>query len=349
MSSKRVLDLKLKSLKAKINRLKQKNKTKNIEFLYPSPVPLSSKNDSAESLFNSTVHGYNENKIIDDHIHESDKVDYDNDLSEEDCEDHIFIEGQDPNEVKNFLATWSVRHNSSHRSINELLVFFKKYFPELPKDARTLLKTPKVNCIIDMEPGEYVHIGLKRGLDRVLDHQSILPTEITLTFNIDGLPLSRSSSSCFWPILCKPNITNKILVVGVYHGYSQPKNFNNFLRLFVDELKELMTEYKFKNTLIKIRIHLFILDAVARAHVLCIKSHCGYFACNRCTQEGEFHGGVTFPGIHAPKRTNESFRNQDDDEYHHGKTILEELDLDLVNQFSLDYLHLALLGVMKKL
>lgn len=121
-----------------------------------------------------------------------------------------------------------------------------------------------------------------------------MPSEIILNFNIDGIPISKCTSSCFWPILCKTNVSSHMIVIGIYHGNNQPKDFNIFLRSFADELKELIKEYCFKGNTILIRISVFILDTPARSHVLCTKSHAGYSGCCRCTQEGEFNGRVVF-------------------------------------------------------
>ncbi|KYN09202.1 hypothetical protein ALC57_18695 [Trachymyrmex cornetzi] len=59
---------------------------------------------------------------------------------------------------------------------------------------------------------------------------------IEVLINIDGLPLSKSSSSQIYPILCSlySNPT-EVTVVGIYHGYENPANANEFLIQFVNE------------------------------------------------------------------------------------------------------------------
>lgn len=250
----------------------------------------------------------------------------------------------------NFIATWSIRHGVSHNALNELLCFLKNNgFPELPKDSRTLLKTPKSSEIEIVEPGQYVHIGLKNGIDNILIKSKQMPEEIKVNFNIDGVPLSKSSSSCFWPILAKTSISKIIIVVGIYHGYGQPQDFNKFLRTFVDELLIMIDNYEFHDKTIPIRIGVFILDTPARAHVLGIKSHAAYFGCPRCCQEGEYLGRITFPELNAQKRSNDSFRERRDENHHNKDSILEELNINMISQFTLDYMHVVLLGVMKKM
>lgn len=48
-------------------------------------------------------------------------------------------------------------------------------------------------------------------------------------------------------------------------------------------------------------------------------------------------------------RTDYAFRHRFDFSHHIATSLIEELKIDLVQQFSLDYLHLVCLGVMKKL
>lgn len=44
---------------------------------------------------------------------------------------------------------------------------------------------------------------------------------IKLSLNIDGLPISKSSKTCFWPILISiiniPKLSKLIIPVGIYH------------------------------------------------------------------------------------------------------------------------------------
>lgn len=65
----------------------------------------------------------------------------------------------------------------------------------------------------------------------------MIPDTIELQINIDGLPISRSSSGQFWPILAKINTQNsKPFVIGTYYGHKKPDNYV-FLKEFIDEAK----------------------------------------------------------------------------------------------------------------
>lgn len=58
-----------------------------------------------------------------------------------------------------------------------------------------------------------------------------------MVIGIDGLPLAKSSSSQLWPILgyLRP-LKNKVFPIGIYWDYEKPKDSNEFLREFVNEI-----------------------------------------------------------------------------------------------------------------
>lgn len=253
-------------------------------------------------------------------------------------------------DLSEFLRNWALKNGIKQNALNEQLVFFNKYFPNLPRDSRTFLQTPKKTTTIPVAPGNYIHLGLKNGLENILKSLNSIPSEALLSFNIDGLPISRSSSSSFWVIQSKASFSKKIMIVGVYHGYQKPKCFNEFLRPFVNELNSICVEFKYKNIQIKISIDYFILDTPARASCLGLKNHGGYSSCPRCFVEGDYlNGRMTYQSINSRRRTNENFRSHEDKSHHNQISILEELDLDLVNLFPFDALHIVHLGVMKRL
>lgn len=73
----------------------------------------------------------------------------------------------------------------------------------------------------------------------------------------------------------------------------------------------------------------------------------------RCTIEGDRIKNTTcFLGTNFTKRTHTDFLNRIDDEHHvtNDASILTEIPhINMVDSFSLDYMHLGCLGVMKKL
>lgn len=104
------------------------------------------------------------------------------------------------------------------------------------------------------------------------------------------------------------------------------------------------------NKTYSIEVYMFVFDAPARAYLKCIKGHGGYFSCERCTEEGDYVSDhVCLIRTNASLRTDISFRSREQPEHHWSASPLEELPIDMVRMFPLDYLHLILLGVMKTL
>lgn len=102
---------------------------------------------------------------------------------------------------KEVLIDWINDNRISKRAVNQLLSIFNSFgIGELPKDYRTLLKTDINIEIIEISGGKLWYNGIRkcllpifRSLDRNLT--------ISLKFNIDGLPLYKSSKQSFYPIL----------------------------------------------------------------------------------------------------------------------------------------------------
>ena len=231
----------------------------------------------------------------------------------------------------------------------------KPHHPSLPHDPRVLLKTPRY-CEVKKfgSGGEYSHLGLKNGLIRSLKYSPTAITEniLDLQFNVDGIPLFKSSNLSLWPILCliKNIKEQKPFVVGLFCGVDKPATASEFLKDFIDEylfLKEsglLIDDRQFK-----IRMHSFVCDAPARAFLKCIKSHSGYYACEKCSQQGEYLGKVIFPSSDASLRTDQSFAQMDQEEHHIALSPLVSINMGMVTEFCLDYMHLVCLGVVRRL
>jgi len=97
-----------------------------------------------------------------------------------------------------------INFNVPHNASNALLKILKNdaNLNFLPVDSRTLLQSgsTKVFNIREIEPNcIYYHFGLETGIDMYSRIFSLDDT-ISIVIAIDGLPLSKSSSSQFWPI-----------------------------------------------------------------------------------------------------------------------------------------------------
>lgn len=249
------------------------------------------------------------------------------------------------------LREWALEHNVSHQALTSLLkILGKRGFDNLPTDSRSLLKTKRKFQVLDVEPGRYVHLGLQRGLKNYFSAKGICPETVYAIINIDGIPISKSSRSEFWPILCSVNDDLKSpFCVGIYHGQGKPKDHNLFLRPFVDECKSLLKD-GLKTASGSVNFHLkgFVCDAPARAFITCTKGHTGFSACSKCTQTGEWHHDrVVFSEKVGEPRTDDRFGT--DEEHHRGHTILTELGVGLVTSIPFEFMHLVCLGVVRKL
>lgn len=252
-----------------------------------------------------------------------------------------------------------IKYHVSHNFVNELLEILRCEGLKLPKDVRTLLRTPKNHEILVMDPGTYIHLGIEFMLKPILlEYFNYIQMFdiIELGLNIDGLPITKSSKSCFWPILISfvnvPKLDKIVLPVGVYHGkLKKPNCITTFLERFIIEIKTiLLNGICVNNKTFIFNISQVVCDAPAKAFILNVKSHNGYNSCNSCTTEGSFiNNRMCFDEINAPLRTNESFRLRKDDEYHKGLSPLEDLPINITSSVVLDYMHNVCLGVVKRL
>jgi len=254
------------------------------------------------------------------------------------------------------LVEWSLENNVSQTAVSQLLKVLKKHpcFASLPLDSRTLLKTPRQTQIVDVSPGQYVHFGLVDGLIRSLQNSSSnFGSVIQLQVGIDGIPISQSSGKQLWPILgyvCDSGTAP--FEIGIYCGKQKPGSLNDYLRLFVRDLKQVLLQgITYKNHQIQVIFNAFIADAPARAFLKCVKCHGGYSACEKCTIYGEYieRRVVYIQEGQSVPRTDASFRAKLDDDHHLGETPLTELPIDLITSFPFEYMHLICLGVVRKL
>jgi len=221
------------------------------------------------------------------------------------------------------------------------------------------LKTPqryqfKEIMGFDGQIGHYYHFGIAAGIiDLLPQTYAINNTAVMLQINFDGLPLFKSSSMEFWPILCAvKGLENfKPFVVGLYCGKKKPSDVFEYVAEFVAELQMLLeTGVTCNGAHLMVKIDCFVCDAPARAFVKNIKGHTGYNACEKCVQEGFYiNGRMTFPETDARLRTDEDFKRMADEDHHRGPSPLSVLPVGLVTGFVYDYMHLVCLGVVRKL
>ena len=264
-----------------------------------------------------------------------------------------------PEEVTGEVAYWAIMNNVPQSVVRPLLKILRKPLPYLPKDPRTLFQTcSSTSGIKELSGGLYYHFNqIANKITSTLTSDPLLQQDETiyLQINVDGVPLFKSTSEQFWPILCMIEGTERRepFIAGLYSGKSKPVDAQAFMTDFMDEIVFLQENgLHFKDKLYSVAIRVFVCDAPARAMLKNVKGHTGYSGCEKCTTRGEYsHEGnkMSYPEVGAPVRTNVAFDEMRDEEHHKGENPLRRLSLGMISQFGLDYMHLICLGVMKRL
>lgn len=144
------------------------------------------------------------------------------------------------------IARWAIRHSITHSALDDLLLSLSKYshFKTLPKDSRTLLKTPTTTLINQIKGGIYHHFGIQQEIEHMIELNCNLPCTLELTVGIDGLPISKNPPSQLWPILGYFSNLElnkfKVFIIGAYYGKPKPEDSNEFLQDFVNDLYDLI-------------------------------------------------------------------------------------------------------------
>lgn len=169
--------------------------------------------------------------------------------------------------ASDLLRSWALENNVAHTAINQLLDIMKKLdIKNLPKDARTLLSTPKANIIIEMGNGQYWYHGVAVHLKKMQINNL---EEIKIKVNIDGISPFKSSDKEFWPILFSVDekLYRQPFVAAIYYGQGKPP-LKDFLDQFVNEMSHLMEHGIIINGReMAVKISCFICDTPARSYI----------------------------------------------------------------------------------
>ncbi|KAK4007686.1 hypothetical protein OUZ56_012839 [Daphnia magna] len=72
-------------------------------------------------------------------------------------------------------------------------------------------------------------------------HGILIPIELRLIFNVDGLPLSKSGFNEFWLILVGVQGNEDVFAAGIYQGRGKPADANIYLKFFLADILRLRT------------------------------------------------------------------------------------------------------------
>lgn len=319
---------------------------------FPDEINFKAFDNTEEELFSTYDIGFCLLTDLDSDAEPEDDDDLDSELGPAD-EDKL-------DNFKQDFASWITGEDVSHASVQRLLPILRSVpaLSGLPKRVATPLRTPRgATKVREVQPGYYWHNGIENSLrefeDLIIKGDKIQRSSlIELTISIDGVPLTRSSSSELEPISAAIACTKEILLIGAYHGKQEPNSWNEMLQDFVTEAIHLITHgFEIHGKIYYIRIVKLICDAPAKAAALYIKGHGGYFSCTKCVIKGGYKNNrVFFNSTTEELRTDNNFLLQIQPEHHHGTSILTDIPFfKPISHVPLDYMHLVCLGVMRKL
>ena len=254
--------------------------------------------------------------------------------------------------AEELLRNWALKHNATNSSITDLLTVLRILGLNLPKDSRTLMKTPRnaSSKISKISGGEYTFFGVANGIKKTLEFASKPDVEkLELSFNIDGLPIFSSKKLSVWPIQATidniETVSSKPFIVALFCGVQKPQD-NEFLKDTINELDQLLDTGVDGKC---VEVKSIICDAPARAMVKGTVQFNGRYGCDYCDIRGVFDGSMLFLRK-GNERTNESFRERQNPEHHKQDSPFLKLEsLDMIFDFPLDPMHCVDLGVTKRL
>ena len=132
----------------------------------------------------------------------------------------------------------------------------------------------------------------------LFDKQNIANTDISLSFNCDGVPVFSSSNFSIWPIFCTLNElpfnyrSRNIVLQGLWFGSDKPR-MDTFFQPFLEEMAQLAEsgiQWVDKSGL-PVTSRVFpaacVCDSVARAVIQNCMQFNGQFGCGMCFHEGQ--------------------------------------------------------------
>ncbi|KAE8739902.1 hypothetical protein FOCC_FOCC014602 [Frankliniella occidentalis] len=124
------------------------------------------------------------------------------------------IDDEEPETLVSRLRRWYVEAKINLKQLGMLLEELRPIHPELPKDPRTVVETPRTTVVKNLSGGG--------------DH---------------GLPLFQSGAEA-WPILGRSLdlVDKRPFVIGFYSGSSKPSHIEDYLEDYIQEAKVLLKD-----------------------------------------------------------------------------------------------------------
>jgi hypothetical protein len=301
-----------------------------------------------------------------------------------------------PVNLESTLVDFMFRNHVTHSAMHELLGIFNSFHdrnvPRLPKNPRTLLShCREIDTPFMEETDNFIYLGLGRSFDYLFSNPHtktdfLKAKSIKMSFNFDGLPLTKSNNLELWPILMNTDVAKEYVhVIGAYLEKGKPKDVREMITdCFINDLKDVISNgFSFKHQGVtlnkKVELHYIVCDLPALSLVKQIKGHAGYASCPKCTIYGErsedrmcfipahhdvhareyltstaVRTGATVWPKNKPKallkaRTDVTFRAKEDSEHQSAhRSPFERLPIDMVETFTLDGMHCVYLNGLKR-
>uniref|UniRef100_A0A182FLP4 Transposase domain-containing protein n=1 Tax=Anopheles albimanus TaxID=7167 RepID=A0A182FLP4_ANOAL len=224
-----------------------------------------------------------------------------------------------------FLRKWAVEEKVPHATLKPLLRYLATILPTVPRDPRTILRTPRSippGKIYNIEGGQYWHHSIERCLSLQLADLRA-PRAISLNLNMDGLPIYANGRKQFWPILGKIREEPKWrpFAIGIFYGHSKPKRVEEYLEYLVKELKLILEQGMTINGFrVTVTIRVIICDSPARAFIKGCIGFNAFHGCPKCTTVGNRRG--TYRVGECPARSDTMYRSFQYGEHHQRSTVL---------------------------
>lgn len=293
--------------------------------------------DSNSSFEEEEDYGYNDTVI------ESDPEDVGTNGSKE-------SENESP-DIKDKIREWFRDNRPSREGASNLLKILASHGHRVPKDYRTLMDTPCTVQCENLSGGTYIYFGIATALEKHLGEGKLFFEDmIELSFNVDGVPLFKSTLSGFWPILGMYE-GYQPFTIALWYGVGKPEPLEEYIEEFLQEVKLLLESgFHYKGKHYGVTIKAFICDAPARAYLKCVKGHTAKVGCDRCQIVGTWEGRVVYnTGKTGDAKTDYDFMRFGYQGYQTRLSPLIKARILCVQQFSLEYMHIGCLGIAKRM
>ena len=255
------------------------------------------------------------------------------------------------------IAKWAIQNRIKLCALDKLLNILGNHGIKSPKTSRTLLQNNNNPRNISFISNTFVYeFDIIKMFSNILSKINYTgPSNILISLNIDGLPIFKSTSTSMWPVLVAIHgLQSYVFPICLTYG-KKPDNLD-FLKNTIQNLKNLLINgLNFNGRELTFSIKCIVCDAPAKAFVKGVKQFNSTYGCDKCTMKSvHIERTPCYLNTEFINRTNEEFREFSYDFVNFlNHQILQSpftnLDIDMIKDFNIDYMHCVLLGVMKKL